>query len=277
MPFGISKPVIPYILEDTPVPVFLQQGGIAIPEYREKPYYVVLSVDFGNTVSDCIIVGTNLETGITYTINNTAKLTYKIRPPKEGEKVLGKTFEGIPLSQGAIVDFVKDIVKKSLADSNINPAEDLDFAVYCTGIVGNWNSANDASAIVSGIAKGCMDAGIPGSRFTPPMTKQSLHKDIQRFSLADKVRFCGTIAGAIPISGSAGAQDIANDMEGDLGMAGIKEGALHSPVDFRNPCVSIDFGTILDGRITASSPADDHNPYSSTIGASWGWAASSSM
>jgi putative methanogenesis marker protein 14 len=98
------------------------------------------------------------------------------------------------------------------------------------------------------------------------MTKSSLHEHIRQYSLADKVRFCGTIAGAIPISGISGEQDIANDMEGDLGMAGIKEGALHSPVDFRNPCISIDFGTILDGRITAPSTDDEKNPYSSTIG-----------
>ena len=225
MPFGISKPVIPYILEDTPVPVFLQQGGIAIPEYREKPYYVVLSVDFGNTVSDCIIVGTNLETGITYTINNTAKLTYKIRPPKDGEKVLGKTFEGIPLSQGAIIDFVKDIVKKSITDSNINPAEDLDFAVYCTGIVGNWNSANDASAIVSGIARGCMDAGIPGSKFTPPMTKQSLHKDIQRFSLADKVAVLWDHCGGYPdFRDRGGTRILPMTWKGTLGWPGLRRG-----------------------------------------------------
>jgi hypothetical protein len=119
MQLGKFKSIVPYILEDTPVPVFLQQGGVAIPEYREKPYYVVLSVDFGNTVTDCIIVGTNLETGITYTINSTIRLTYKIRAPKEGEKVLGQTFEGIPLSQGAVVDFVRDIVQHSIRESHI--------------------------------------------------------------------------------------------------------------------------------------------------------------
>jgi putative methanogenesis marker protein 14 len=266
MPFGKFKSMVPYILEDTPVPVFLEQGGVSIPEYREKPYYVVLSVDFGNTVTDCIIVGTNLETGITYTINSTTRLTYKIRAPKEGEKVLGHSFEGIPISQGAVVDFVRDIVHHSIRESHIDPDKDLDFVVYCTGLVGTWNSAADASAFITGLAKGCMDAGIPNSKFTPPMTKKSLHADIQRFSLADKVSFCGTIAGAVPISGISGTQDIANDMEGDLGMAGIKEGALHSPVDFRNPCISVDFGTILDGRITSPATDDEKNPYSSTIG-----------
>lgn len=266
MSFGNFKSLVPYILEDTPIPVFLQEGGVSIPEYREKPYYIVLSVDFGNTVTECIIVGTNLETGITYTINSTTRLTYKIRAPKIGEKVLGHSFEGVPVSQGAVVDFVRDIVLQSLRESHIDPDKDLDFVVYCTGLVGTWNSSADASAFITGLAKGCMDAGIPNSRFTPPMTKKSLRKDIQRFSLADNVTFCGTIAGTIPISGISGTQNIANDMEGDLGMAGIKEGALHSPVDFRNPCISIDFGTILDGRITGPSPEDEKNPYSSTIG-----------
>jgi putative methanogenesis marker protein 14 len=49
-------------------------------------------------------------------------------------------------------------------------------------------------------------------------------------------------------------------------MAGIKEGAKWTPVDFRNPCVTIDFGTTLDGRITSDVPADAPTPFAKTIG-----------
>jgi putative methanogenesis marker protein 14 len=49
-------------------------------------------------------------------------------------------------------------------------------------------------------------------------------------------------------------------------MAGIKEGAKWTPVDFRNPCVSIDFGTTLDGRITSDVDPNDKNPFAKTIG-----------
>jgi len=55
-------------------------------------------------------------------------------------------------------------------------------------------------------------------------------------------------------------------MEGELAMAGIKEGAKWTPVDFRNPCVSIDFGTTLDGRITSAVDPKSTNPFAKTIG-----------
>jgi putative methanogenesis marker protein 14 len=56
-------------------------------------------------------------------------------------------------------------------------------------------------------------------------------------------------------------------MEGELATAGIKEAAKMTDVDFRNPCISIDFGTTLDGRITS---ADE--PYAKTIGNFCGYA-----
>ena len=59
---------------------------------------------------------------------------------------------------------------------------------------------------------------------------------------------------------------VANEMEGELAMAGIKEGAKWTPVDFRNPCITIDFGTTLDGRITSDVPKDAENPFAKTIG-----------
>jgi len=59
---------------------------------------------------------------------------------------------------------------------------------------------------------------------------------------------------------------VANEMEGELAMAGIKEGSKWTPGDFRNPCVSIDFGTTLDGRITSDVLRDDPNPFAKTIG-----------
>jgi len=54
---------------------------------------------------------------------------------------------------------------------------------------------------------------------------------------------------------------VANEMEGELATAGIKEGSRWTDVDFRNPCLSMDFGTTLDGRVTS-----DELPYAHTIG-----------
>jgi hypothetical protein len=45
------------------------------------------------------------------------------------------------------------------------------------------------------------------------------------------------------------------------------KGAKWADVDFRNPCLSIDFGTTLDGRITS-----DDLPYAKTIGNFCGYA-----
>ena len=50
-------------------------------------------------------------------------------------------------------------------------------------------------------------------------------------------------------------------MEGELATAGIKEGSRWTDVDFRNPCLSMDFGTTLNGRMTS-----DELPYAYTIG-----------
>jgi putative methanogenesis marker protein 14 len=55
-------------------------------------------------------------------------------------------------------------------------------------------------------------------------------------------------------------------MEGELAMAGIKEGAKWTEVDFRNPCITIDFGTTLDGRITSDVAPDAKNPFAKTVG-----------
>ena len=52
-----------------------------------------------------------------------------------------------------------------------------------------------------------------------------------------------------------------------LATAGIKEAAQLTDVDFRNPCISIDFGTTLDGRITSPDL-----PYAKTIGNFCGYA-----
>ncbi len=267
MALGFFKPVLPYIVQDVPLPTYMPVGGgISLPEYRQGPYYVVLSIDLGNTITDCIVIGTNLETGMTYTIASTNRMTRDIRPPKEGERLFGQTVDGIVISQNAVVEFVRDIISQCVKESKIDPVNDLDFVVYCTGLVATWESSDHINTYLSSLAKGCLEAGIPGSKMIPPMSKKSLRPHLQKYTQIDKVHYRGTIAGVIPVAKIAGNTLIANEMEGDLSMAGMKEGALHSPVDFRNPCISIDFGTILDGRITENVPDERGHPHASTVG-----------
>jgi len=77
----------------------------------------------------------------------------------------------------------------------------------------------------------------------------------------DKVIFNGAVASCYPPQGATGLEIVANEMEGELATAGIKEGSRWTDVDFRNPCFSMDFDTTLKGRITS-----DELPYAHTIG-----------
>jgi putative methanogenesis marker protein 14 len=254
------------IVHDIPVPMIIRPGGISIPEYKEKTYHIVLSVDVGNTTTDCIITGTNLETGVTYLINRNVKLMNEIPKPQPNEEIFGQTLDGILLSKHAVETLVKDIITRTVKDCKLDLQKELDFAVHSTGIVAEWESPDHISNYLGSVTKGCLDAGISMSKMRPVMTKASLPEDDRKYSLLDKVRYTGSVAGTIPATGLSGEDLIANDMEGDLSLAGIKQGAINTPVDFRNPCISIDIGTILDGRITEHVPKNRKDPYARTIG-----------
>ena len=97
-------------------------------------------------------------------------------------------------------------------------------------------SPDQIGDFVIALANGCLIAGVPPRKMTPPMTKADQSEKLQPFSFADKVVFIGAVAGVIS-GGFDGVEMVANEMEGELAMAGIKEGAKWTPVDFRNPCV----------------------------------------
>lgn len=266
MPFSRSKAKKICIVHDQPVLMIIRQGGTSIPEYKEKTYHIVLSVDVGNTTTDCIITGTNLETGITYLINRNVRLMNTIARANQGEEIFGKTLDGILLSGKEVETLVREIIRKTVNGCNLDLHKELDYAVHTTGIVAEWESVDHINNYLSSITKGCLDAGIPISKMRPVMSKASLAEDDRKFSLLDKVAYTGAVAGVIPATGLSGDDLVANDMEGDLSLAGIKQGAIGTQVDFRNPCVSIDMGTILDGRITEHVPHDRRDPYARTIG-----------
>jgi putative methanogenesis marker protein 14 len=99
------------------------------------------------------------------------------------------------------------------------------------------------------------------------MTLSNISKKFQKYSKLDEVIFDGAVAGVMPPIGSTGVEIVANEMEGELATAGIKEAAKLTDIDFRNPCISIDFGTTLDGRVTSPD-----QPYAKTIGSFCGYA-----
>lgn len=230
------------------------------PGTVSKPdvFYVTASVELGNTTTKCVITGTNLNTSHCYLLNKTVKMTRDIRKPKANEKVFGKTVWGIELSKEAVAEMVKDTVLESLKKANIDKEEDLDFVVRSTGVTAGFATAEEAGQLIIALADGCLDAGIPPRKMAPAMSTAQLPKRLQKYSLLDNVMFDGAVVSVIPPKGK---ESVANEMEGELVTAGIKLGAKWTDVDYRNPCVSLDFGSTLAGRVV-----NDNQPYANTVG-----------
>jgi len=264
--FDRFKKVRPYIVESHPPPQVGHGAGMQVPEYRNVPYFIVASVEMGNTTTKCILTGTNLDTGITYIINKTVSMSRDVRLPKPGEEIFGTTLVGTPITQESVSELVRDTLIKCHRDAGLSIKEDLDFVVRSTGVVAAMDKPDQIGDFVKALAQGCLMAGVPPGKMTPPMSIDNLSKKLRPYSYADKVTFCGTVAGVTPPIGSSGVEMVANEMEGELAMAGIKEGSKNTPVDFRNPCIAIDFGTTLDGRITSNVDEDAEYPFARTIG-----------
>jgi putative methanogenesis marker protein 14 len=236
------------------------------PEYKNKPYFIVASVEMGNTTTKCILTGVNLETGMSYVIHKHVSMSRDIRRPKAGETIFGETLDGTELTRESVTELVRDTLLKCHEEAHLDVNSDLDFVVRSTGVVAEMESPDQIGDFVIALANGCLIAGVPPRKMTPPMSKENQSEKLQPYSFADKVVFVGAVAGVIPPVGSTGVEMVANEMEGELAMAGIKEGAKWTPVDFRNPCLSIDFGTTLDGRITSDVTKDAPNPFAKTVG-----------
>jgi putative methanogenesis marker protein 14 len=225
---------------------------------RPDEYYVVASVELGNTTTKCILTATNLNTSRTYLLDKTVKMTRDIRPPKKGEKVFGETVWHVELTKESVADLVKDTILESVKRSQISIEDDLDFVVRSTGVTAGFASPKEVGELIIALADGCLDAEIPPGKMSPSISKESLPKKLQEFTLLDKVMFDGAVVSVIPPTGRA---VVANEMEGELVTAGIKAGAKWTEIDYRNPCVSMDFGTTLAGRIV-----NNDEPYAKTIG-----------
>ena len=256
----------PHIVENPPPPSITHGAGMNVPEYKNKPYFIVGSVEMGNTTTKCILTGVSLDTGMSYVINKTVSMSRDIRPPKPGETIFGATLDGTELTREAVTELVRDTLLKCHRDAHLDIKNELDFVVRSTGVVAEMDSPDQVGDFVISLANGCLVAGVPPRKMTPPMSKENQAQKLQPYSFADKVVFVGAVAGVIPPVGSTGVEMVANEMEGELAMAGIKEGAKWTPVDFRNPCVTIDFGTTLDGRITSDVAPDAENPFAKTVG-----------
>ncbi len=242
-------------------PRIVKSPRIGLLEIKSKPYYIVASVEVGNTTTKCILTATNMETGKTHIVTRCIRMTRDVRDPLPGERVFGKTLTGVELTRQSIAELVRDTLLGAVNRANMDIKTDIHFVVRSTGVVAGFDLPEEVGEFIKALADGCLMAGIPPSRMTPAMSVNNLPTRFRKHSKMEKVVFDGAVASVIPPVGSTGVEIVANEMEGELATAGIKEGAKWTDVDFRNPCISMDFGTTLDGRITNS----DH-PYAKTVG-----------
>jgi putative methanogenesis marker protein 14 len=234
---------------------------VDILELKKDPYYIVASVEVGNSTTKCILTATNMKNGQTRIVNKTVKMTRDVRKPKPGEEVFAHTLCGTPLTRESVSDLVRDTLLESHARARLSIKDDLNFVVRSTGVVAGFSSPDEVGTFIQALADGCLIAGVPPRLMTPAMSIQNIPDRFRPYSLMDRIVFNGPVASVFPPKGSTGVEIVANEMEGELATAGIKEGSKWTDVDFRNPCLSLDFGTTLDGRITSAEL-----PYSSTIG-----------
>ncbi|WP_423791944.1 methanogenesis marker 14 protein [Methanocaldococcus indicus] len=236
---------------------YAKSQSVDLIELKRNPYYIVASVELGNTTTKSIITATNMDTGKTYIVSKYVRMTRDVRKPKKGEKIFGKTLWGVELSREAVAEMVRDVLLESLKKANLT-IDDLHFVVRSTGVTAGFASPEEVGEVIIALAQGCMLAGVPPQKMTPAMTKDQLPKPFDKYSFLDKIIFDGAVTGVLPPTGK---EVVANEMEGELVTAGVKVGSKWTHVDFRNPCMSIDFGTTLAGRIT-----NDELPYAKVIG-----------
>jgi putative methanogenesis marker protein 14 len=251
----------PRISHNPPVDSFELKARLDLKTQQKRPYFIVASVEVGNTTTKCILMAVNMDDGKSSLVNKTVKMTRDVRAPREGEEVFGHTLNSVPLTREAVAELVRDTLLEAHRAINLDIKKDLNFVVRSTGVVAGFRTPEEVGNIIKALAEGCLLAGVPPKAMTPAMSIDSIPDAFKPYTLIEKVAFNGAVGGVFPPKGATGVELVANEMEGELATAGIKEGAKWAGVDFRNPVLSLDFGTTLDGRITNADL-----PYAKTIG-----------
>jgi putative methanogenesis marker protein 14 len=232
--------------------------SIGLSSLRTGPFYTVASVELGNTTTKCILVTTNLKTAEIYEIDKEIRLTRDVRPPKSNEAIFGRTIFGVNLTRESVSEMITDVLNIVLKRARLDVDRDLHFVVRSTGVTAGFATPSEVGEIVQALADGCLKAGVPPRKMTASLSPENLPPGLQDFTWLKKVYFDGAVASSLPPSDT---DIVANEMEGELVTAGIKGAAKSTDIDFRNPVMTLDFGTTLAGRIT-----DNSYPYAKTIG-----------
>ncbi|MDP2841534.1 MAG: DUF2114 family protein, partial [Candidatus Methanoperedens sp.] len=69
-------------------------------------FFIVASVEVGNTTTKCILTATNMKDGRTRLLNKTVKMTRDVRKPKPSERIFGSTLSGVSLTRESIAELV---------------------------------------------------------------------------------------------------------------------------------------------------------------------------
>jgi len=229
------------------------------PQSSPPALFTVASVELGNTTTKCIITATDLKSGKVYLVRKVVRLTREIRDPLPGEQIIGSTLWGKVLSEEAVAEFIRDVLLTCVEEAKIDKDRDLHFVVRSTGVSASFGSPEEVGAVIRGLARGCLIAGIDPSKMVAPLSKDFLIERLRDYSKLDEVYLDGAVAGCLPPRSRG--EIMANEMEAELSTAGIKIGAKWTDIDCRNPMVSMDFGTTFKGRVT-----NDELPYAKTIG-----------
>lgn len=232
--------------------------SIGVSSIRKGPFYTVASIELGNTTTKCILTTTNLETAEIYEIEKDVRMTRNVRPPKPNEYVFGRTIFGVGLTRESVSEMITNVLATVMTRARLDIDKDLHFVVRSTGVSAGFSKPEEVGMIVQALADGCLNAGVPPRKMTASLVPENLPPGLQDFTWLKKVYFDGAVASSLPPSDTS---IVANEMEGELVTAGIKGAAKSTTIDFRNPVLTLDFGTTLAGRIT-----DDGFPYAKTIG-----------
>jgi len=165
-----------------PRPRISESPKVNYLELTNEPYYIVASVEVGNTTTKSVLTATNMNTGKTYIINKTIKMTRDARPPRSGEKIFARTINGIPLTEESIAELVRDTLIESHEKACLDIKTDLNFVVRSTGVVAELDSPDQIGTFIQALARGCLMAGVPPRLMTPAMSidKLSINSDHSR-------------------------------------------------------------------------------------------------
>jgi putative methanogenesis marker protein 14 len=235
--------------------VRLSRGNLTL-----NPIFIAASVELGNSTTKSILTATDLKSGRTYILDKAVKMTREALSPRDS---FCHTISLVELSGDSIAELVKTTLQECASSAGITVA-DLHFVVRSTGVTACFSKIEEVEGVIKALAKGCMLAGVPPRKMISPMTIENILPDLRKFSRMEKTYFDGSVTGNIPPGGDS---IVGNEMEGELVTAGLKEAAKWVDVDYRNPALSLDFGTTLAGRIT-----DDGLPYARVIGSFCGLA-----